>query len=155
MHQISSAIAWLLKLSDRGRMSRMFNGLVFLAVNAHSHTTHQTPFTEVNVVKKNIWKPFTNRTTDVKYKPKKQFFIKEDFPLKDGQTDYLFKQSMKTEVRERFHLERVEALLFVASTVYKSSWWEGRKTLKRLEQLFFCCYFKNCVFLSPLIFHLH
>lgn len=49
------------------------------------------------------------------------FELKEDFHLKDGQTDYLFKQSMKTEVRERFHLERVEALLFVAATVYKSS----------------------------------
>ncbi len=86
---------------------------------------------------------------------KKKKFIKEEFPLKAGQTDYLFKQSMKTEVRERFHLERVEALLFVASTVYKSSWWEGRKTLKRLEQLFFCCYFKKKKNLSPLISHLH
>ncbi len=95
--------------------------LVFLAVNAHSHTIHQDPFTEVNVVKETFWKPFTNRTTDVKYK-QNTFWIKEDFHLKDGQTDYLFKQSMKTEERERFHLERVEALLFVAAIVYKSSW---------------------------------
>lgn len=50
----------------------------------------------------------------------KAFCIKEAFHSKDGQTDYLFKPSMKTEVRERFHLER-ESLLFVAAPVYKSS----------------------------------
>jgi len=31
---------------------------------------------------------------------------------------------------------------------------EGRKTLKRLEQQIFRCYFKNVVFLGPLISHL-
>lgn len=41
------------------------------------------------------------------------FCIKEAFYSKDGQTDFLFKLSMKTEVSEMFHFERVEALLFV------------------------------------------
>lgn len=122
----------------------MFNALVFLAVNAHSHTTYQVPSTEVNVVKETFYK---QKWCEIQ--TKKHFALRKTFS-KDEQTDF-FKPSMKTKVRQGHPLERLEALLCVAAPVYKSSWWEGWKTLKRLEQLIFRCYFKNVVFRNPLI----
>lgn len=68
-------------------MVRMFNASAFLAVNARSRTKYQDPSAEVMWTKR----PFKKNLLQTSKANKKTFCIKEDFQLKDGQTDYLFK----------------------------------------------------------------
>jgi len=96
----------------------MCNALVFLVVNKSSQANVSRRSYLDKHSQKYLLKTFYKHYNRCHIQRKKYFALRKPFIKK---MDCLFKLIMKTEVSEMFHLERVEALLFVATSVYKCS----------------------------------